>query len=63
MTACNQLIQQHAQRKDVRLRVDRFAARLLRRHVGDRAENHPGLGDGAGHTGHACAHGIGSKTR
>ena len=40
------LVEHHAKRPDVRALVDRLPARLLRRHVGGRAENHARLRHG-----------------
>ena len=37
-----QLVEHHAEREDVAARVERLARGLLRRHVGDRADDHAG---------------------
>ena len=43
MAPGHELVQQDAEREDVRFGGHGLAARLFRRHVADRAENHPGL--------------------
>ncbi len=42
--ARDELVQHHAEREDIGLGGDRFAARLLGRHVADGAENQAGFG-------------------
>jgi hypothetical protein len=46
--ASEHLVEDQPKRPDVRALVDRLAPRLLRRHVGGRAENHAALVSAAG---------------